>query len=71
MTKKILEIMNTDETMIEYVKDRAGHDLRYGIDYSKAKRELNFEPQISLEQGLKDTADWYMKNTTWWKKLKD
>jgi dTDP-glucose 4,6-dehydratase len=56
--------------MIEYVKDRAGHDLRYAIDYSKAKRELAWEPKISLDEGLKDTVSWYRENTAWWKKLK-
>ncbi|MFP4514646.1 MAG: dTDP-glucose 4,6-dehydratase [Parcubacteria group bacterium] len=70
MTKKILKIMNTDDSMIEYVKDRAGHDLRYGINYNKALSELKWEPQISLDKGLEATADWYMKNTNWWKKLK-
>ncbi|MCF7794830.1 dTDP-glucose 4,6-dehydratase [Patescibacteria group bacterium] len=70
ITKKILKIMNKDDSMIEYVKDRAGHDLRYGINYSKAKSELNFEPQISLDKGLKDTANWYIENTDWWQKLK-
>ena len=70
ITKKILEIMNTDDSMIEYVKDRAGHDLRYAINYSKAKSELNWEPRISFEEGLKDTVNWYKKNNAWWKKLK-
>jgi len=70
ITKKILEIMNTDDSMIEYVKDRAGHDLRYAINYSKAKSELNWEPRIGFEEGLKDTVDWYKKNNGWWKKLK-
>jgi dTDP-glucose 4,6-dehydratase len=70
ITKKIIKIMNTDDSMIEYVKDRAGHDLRYAIDYSKAKRELAWEPKISLDEGLKDTVSWYRENTAWWKKLK-
>jgi dTDP-glucose 4,6-dehydratase len=70
ITKKIIKIMNTDDSMIEYVKDRAGHDLRYAIDYSKAKRELAWEPKVSLDEGLKDTVSWYRENTAWWKKLK-
>jgi dTDP-glucose 4,6-dehydratase len=56
--------------VIEYVKDRAGHDLRYAIDYSKAKRELSWEPKISLEEGLKNTVKWYKKNRAWWQKIK-
>ena len=70
ITKKIIKIMNTDDSMIEYVKDRAGHDLRYAIDYSKAKRELAWEPKVSLDEGLKDTVSWYRENTAWWEKLK-
>jgi dTDP-glucose 4,6-dehydratase len=70
ITKKIIKIMNTDDSVIEYVKDRAGHDLRYAIDYSKAKCELNWEPKISLEEGLKNTVKWYKKNRAWWQKIK-
>jgi dTDP-glucose 4,6-dehydratase len=70
ITKKIIKIMNTDDSVIEYVKDRAGHDLRYAIDYSKAKRELSWEPKISLEEGLKNTVKWYKKNRAWWQKIK-
>jgi dTDP-glucose 4,6-dehydratase len=70
ITNKIIKLMDVNEEMIEYVKDRAGHDLRYAIDYSKAKRELKWEPKINLDEGLEDTANWYKENTNWWKKLK-
>jgi dTDP-glucose 4,6-dehydratase len=70
ITKKILELIGSDDSMIEYVQDRAGHDFRYAIDYSKARRELKWEPKISLDKGLKDTGAWYKQNTSWWQKLK-
>jgi len=70
LTKKILDLMGNGEDMIEYVTDRPGHDLRYAIDFSKAKEELSWEPKINFEQGLKNTIEWYKNNEDWWKKLK-
>ncbi len=70
LTKKILKIMGKDEDMIEYVKDRPGHDLRYAIDFSKAKKELGWNPKISLDEGLKQTIEWYENNQEWWKNIK-
>ena len=55
----LLEIMNADKNSIEFVEDRLGHDFRYAIDFSKAERELGFRPEISLEDGLRDTVKWY------------
>jgi len=70
LTKKILKLMGKGEEMIEFVKDRLGHDLRYAMDFSKAKNELGWEPQVGLEEGLKQTIDWYKNNQTWWQKIK-
>lgn len=70
ITKLVLELMGRKEDAIEYVTDRAGHDLRYAIDYSKAKNELSWEPQIDFRTGLVQTVDWYNKNEEWWRKLK-
>ena len=70
LTKKILKLMGKGEEMIEYVKDRPGHDLRYAMDYTKAKNELGWQPQINLEQGLKQTIDWYKNNQDWWQRVK-
>lgn len=70
ITKLILELMGQGEEMIEYVTDRPGHDLRYAIDFSKAQRDLGFEPQISFTDGLKATVEWYQNNPAWWQKLK-
>jgi dTDP-glucose 4,6-dehydratase len=63
--KKLIEFMDRDESAIEYVKDRAGHDRRYAIDYSKIKQDLGWEPQISFEDGIKMTVDWYNANQNW------
>lgn len=70
ITKNILNAMGYGEEKIDYVTDRLGHDLRYAIDYSKAKEELGFEPQISLEEGLSATINWYKNNHSWWSKIK-
>lgn len=70
ITKKILNIMGFGEEKIEYVTDRKGHDLRYAIDFSKAKRDLGWEPVIDFEKGLCDTVEWYKNNQEWWRKLK-
>ncbi len=71
ITKIILEEMGRGEEMIEYVKDRKGHDLRYAIDFSKIKNELGWEPSISFEEGIKETIQWYKNNEDWWRPLKE
>lgn len=53
------------ESLITYVEDRAGHDLRYAIDSSKLKRELGWEPAMSFEEGLRRTVKWYLANVEW------
>ncbi len=70
ITRQILEMMDYDEEMVEYVPDRLGHDLRYAIDFSKAADELGFSPAYSFGSGLKATIAWYRENQDWWKKLK-
>lgn len=70
ITKFILNYLDKGEEMIEYVKDRAGHDRRYAIDFSKAKNELGWQPQINFEAGLKNVIDWYVDNQVWWQNVK-
>ncbi|NCO12142.1 MAG: dTDP-glucose 4,6-dehydratase [Candidatus Pacebacteria bacterium CG11_big_fil_rev_8_21_14_0_20_34_55] len=70
IVKMIVEIMGKDETQIEYVKDRAGHDRRYSVDWSKINKELGWKPTVSFEEGLKKTIEWYQLNQEWWKPLK-
>jgi len=71
LTKKILKLMDQSEDMIEYVSDRPGHDLRYAMDYSKAKDELGWQPAVNFDEGLKKTIDWYKNNQVWWQNIKN
>jgi dTDP-glucose 4,6-dehydratase len=71
ITSLILEAMGADESCIEYVEDRKGHDLRYSVDWTKINRELGYEPQVKFEDGLRDTIQWYRDNEAWWKPLKN
>jgi dTDP-glucose 4,6-dehydratase len=70
LTRKILDIMGFADDMIEPVKDRPGHDLRYAIEFSKAKKELGWEPKIDFDAGLRATIDWYRDNKDWWQRIK-
>lgn len=65
IVKSILKHLGKPESLIKFVKDRPGHDLRYAIDANKAKRELGWKALTKFDQGLKDTIDWYGKNETW------
>jgi dTDP-glucose 4,6-dehydratase len=71
ITSQILEAMGADESAIEYVEDRKGHDLRYSVDWTKINRELGYEPQVKFEDGLRETIEWYRDNEAWWKPLKN
>ena len=71
ITSLILESMGADESSIEYVEDRKGHDLRYSVDWTKINRELGYEPQVKFEDGLRETIQWYRDNEAWWKPLKN
>jgi dTDP-glucose 4,6-dehydratase len=70
ITDLILNSMGADKSSIEFVEDRKGHDLRYSVDWTKIKRELGYEPQVTFEDGLDKTVKWYKNNETWWKPLK-
>jgi dTDP-glucose 4,6-dehydratase len=65
----LLDILKMDKAMIHFVTDRPGHDLRYAIDASKIRAELNWQPQYSFEKGLPETVQWYLANESWWKPL--
>lgn len=69
LTEKILNLMGKDDSSIEYVEDRKGHDLRYSVDISKITRELGYKPQVKWETGLRDTVEWYLANEAWWRPL--
>ncbi len=70
VSKKILEILKKDDSSINFVKDRPGHDRRYAVDWSKIKKELNWQPKYSFDQALKKTVNWYSNNSNWWKRVK-
>lgn len=65
MDEKLGREAGTSEKLITYVKDRAGHDLRYAIDATKIQQELGWEPSLQFEEGIEITIDWYLKNQEW------
>jgi dTDP-glucose 4,6-dehydratase len=70
LTHLLLDLLEKPKSLIRYVVDRPGHDLRYAIDCSKAERELNWKPEIVFGDGLRDTIDWYRRNSTWVERVK-
>lgn len=71
ITKLILSAMGKDETSIEYVQDRLGHDRRYAISNDKIQSELGWEPSITFEEGIKLTINWYLNNQDWIKSIEN
>lgn len=71
VVKSILKILNKSEDLIEYVSDRKGHDLRYSMNYNKAKMMLGWEPKIDFKAGLKETINWYLNNKKWLENLEN
>jgi dTDP-glucose 4,6-dehydratase len=65
MARQVLRLMGKPETLLTYVKDRPGHDRRYALNCRKIEKELGWEPRISLEEGLRQTIDWYQTNRAW------
>lgn len=70
VVKKILAEVNGNESMIEYVPDRPGHDLRYALNWGKIHKELGWKPQHDFDTWLTKTVAWYKKNSSWWQKIK-
>ncbi|MEX2415495.1 MAG: dTDP-glucose 4,6-dehydratase [Paenibacillaceae bacterium] len=70
MTKRILNELNKPHSLIQFVQDRLGHDRRYAINSGKIQRELGWRSEISLDQGIQDTIQWYVRNEDWWKPLR-
>ncbi len=70
LTGVLLEAAGLGWEMVEQVEDRKGHDLRYSIDISKIGAELGYAPQVTFEDGIKATIDWYRENRAWWEPLK-
>lgn len=69
VAKKIIKLLGKDESYIEFVKDRPGHDRRYSIDWSKMQKEFGWKPLHDFDSWLEKTVEWYKNNFGWWKKL--
>lgn len=70
LTTRLLALCGRDESWIEPVADRLGHDRRYSVDWSKIHSELGYQPQVGFEKGLEDVVRWYHDNEAWWRPLK-
>ena len=71
MDRKLDREPGTSESLITFVKDRAGHDMRYAIDSSKLMKELNWKPSLQFEEGIEKTIDWYLENEKWMNNVLD
>lgn len=71
ITKLILDAMGKNESSIEYVADRLGHDRRYAISNDKITKELGWKPSITFEEGIKLTIEWYLNNKEWMKSVQN
>lgn len=71
ITKIVLEKLGKDETSIEFVEDRLGHDRRYAISNDKIRAELGFEPNYTFEKGIEATINWYLNNAEWMKNIEN
>lgn len=69
IVKLILSKLGKDENLIEYVKDRPGHDRRYAIDSSKIQNELGWKPTFEFEDAMSSTVEWYLDNKKWWERI--
>lgn len=69
IVKMILDILDKPYSLITYVEDRKGHDLRYAIDPTKMKRELAWEPDVKFADGIRQTIEWYLSHEEWWRPL--
>jgi dTDP-glucose 4,6-dehydratase len=67
----VLGTLGKPESLVKIVPDRPGHDRRYLLDWSKIRTELNWEPKIAVEEGIRDTIRWDAGNREWWEPLRD
>ena len=70
LASTILTKMSKNDSSIEYVQDRLGHDLRYSVRIEKISRELGYQPLVKFNEGIEETIEWYKKNEQWWRPLK-
>ncbi|UOF91468.1 dTDP-glucose 4,6-dehydratase [Fodinisporobacter ferrooxydans] len=69
IVKTILRELGKPESLIQFVKDRPGHDRRYGIDATKLRTELGWQPKYTFDTGIKETIQWYLQNKDWWQRI--
>ncbi len=69
VVKTVIKELGKSEDLIQYVTDRAGHDMRYAIDPTKIKNELGWEPETTFDEGIKRTIKWYLDNKAWWENI--
>ncbi|KKR67374.1 MAG: dTDP-glucose 4,6-dehydratase [Microgenomates group bacterium GW2011_GWA2_40_6] len=70
IAQTILKLMSKPETDVEHVPDRPGHDRRYSVDWAKIKKDLNWQPSLTFEEGIAATIKWYQDNESWWRPMK-
>jgi dTDP-glucose 4,6-dehydratase len=70
LIRKLLELLDKPQSLIQFVTDRPAHDRRYALDCSKIATELGWKPAYSFEKALSATVDWYLKNESWWRSIK-
>jgi dTDP-glucose 4,6-dehydratase len=70
LTRKLIQLLGKNESSIDFVPDRLGHDFRYSIDHAKITNELGYRPLVQFESGLLKTVKWYQENKAWWEPLK-
>jgi len=68
--RKLLELLNKPQSLMQFVTDRPAHDRRYALDCAKISKELGWKPAHSFEKALSATVDWYLKNEPWWRSIK-
>lgn len=70
LTRELLRLMDKDESNLDFVEDRLGHDFRYSVNHGKISRELGYSPKVTFSEGLVATLNWYQENEAWWHPLK-
>jgi len=70
IVKLLLELLGKDDSLIQYVTDRPGHDRRYAIDAGLIRDDLGWEPAHTFDQGIRETVRWYLDNRTWWERIR-
>ncbi|GBD46330.1 dTDP-glucose 4,6-dehydratase [bacterium HR41] len=70
VVRRILELTGRDESLIEHIRDRPGHDRRYSLSSEKIRTELGWEPRVRFDEGIARTVDWYRENRWWWEPIR-